>query len=251
LEVGLVKLMEMRRLEPLSQLVERLGALEESVRTGAGSASTTAPRNASLGSAKAAAAGSAGILPANASEPRETAAGRMSSPPASTAREETTADRMSSLPASEVREETTADRMSALPANENASEIDQIKSSLEKRRKMFLVTALDGASRASIEGDELCIEFAPESRYLRDTLAKADNVKILREVCREITARDLGVRFVIKDQETDNLPVSKEDDARREKQTLRERAEKDPVVQQMLRTFRGEVVDVRRVDNEQ
>ena len=34
LEVGLVKLMEMRRLESLSQLLERLSALEESVRTG-------------------------------------------------------------------------------------------------------------------------------------------------------------------------------------------------------------------------
>ena len=34
LEVGLVKLMEMRRLEPLTQLLERLTALEESLRTG-------------------------------------------------------------------------------------------------------------------------------------------------------------------------------------------------------------------------
>src|SRR6266508_3953657 len=34
LEVGLVKLMEMRRLEPISQLLQRLAAREESVRTG-------------------------------------------------------------------------------------------------------------------------------------------------------------------------------------------------------------------------
>ncbi|HYE63979.1 MAG TPA: DNA polymerase III subunit gamma/tau, partial [Pyrinomonadaceae bacterium] len=34
LEVGLVKLMEMRRLAPLNQLIERLAALEESARTG-------------------------------------------------------------------------------------------------------------------------------------------------------------------------------------------------------------------------
>ncbi len=34
LEVGLVKLMEMRRLEPLSQLVQRLAALEDAVRNG-------------------------------------------------------------------------------------------------------------------------------------------------------------------------------------------------------------------------
>src|SRR5688500_14269711 len=34
LEIGLVKLMEMRRLEPITQLLERLTALEESLRTG-------------------------------------------------------------------------------------------------------------------------------------------------------------------------------------------------------------------------
>jgi hypothetical protein len=38
--------------------------------------------------------------------------------------------------------------------------------------------------------------------------------------------------------------------ARREQQRLREMAEKDPVVQQMLRTFRGEIVDVRRAEGE-
>jgi len=251
LEVGLVKLMEMRRLEPLSQLVERLAALEESVRTGkvpAGSRTTatsragtaqvgstetsarsfTEPRSALPGSAKAAAAGSAGILAASASQ----------------AREKPTASSMSTVPADDSL------NASRSKTSEDASELEQIKSALEKRRKMFLVTALDGASQAGIEGDELCIEFAPESKSLRDTLATSVNVTILREVCKEITARDLGVRFVIKDPKADDVPVSKEEEAKREKKRLRETAENDPTLQQMLRTFRGEVVDVRRLDKE-
>jgi hypothetical protein len=130
------------------------------------------------------------------------------------------------------------------------SEIGRLKTSLEKMRKMFLVTALEGAHRVSFEGNELCIEFAPDTRHLRDTLAKSDNVKILREVCKEITGRDLGVRFVITDGSAGDVAVSKEETERREKQHLRETAEKDPVVQQMLRTFRGEVVDVKRVDGD-
>jgi len=132
------------------------------------------------------------------------------------------------------------------------SEIGRIKAALEKRRKMFLVTALEGARHASLEGNELCLEFAPDARHLRDTLAKSENVKILCEVCKEITARDLGVRFVIADGGAAGAPISKEEAERREKQLekqrLRETAEKDPVVQQMLRTFRGEIVDVKRVD---
>ena len=131
------------------------------------------------------------------------------------------------------------------------SEIGRIKSALEKRRKMFLVTLLEGSAQASIIDNELCVEFAPESKSMRDTLAKSDNVKVLREVCKEVIGGDVGVRFVIVDPQASNDPaVSKQDTERREKQSLRETAEKDPVVQQMLRTFRGEIVDVRRVDRE-
>ncbi|HKO60336.1 MAG TPA: DNA polymerase III subunit gamma/tau, partial [Pyrinomonadaceae bacterium] len=59
LEVGLVKLMEMRRLEPLGNLIERLGALEESVRTGkplAQTKSNAASSGASSSDVKASAA---------------------------------------------------------------------------------------------------------------------------------------------------------------------------------------------------
>jgi hypothetical protein len=68
-------------------------------------------------------------------------------------------------------------------------------------------------------------------------------------VCFEVAQRDCGVRIVIKDlNATAEGESSKEDEERREKQRLRKSAEEDPVVQQMLRTFRGEIVDVRPGD---
>ncbi len=60
----------------------------------------------------------------------------------------------------------------------------------------------------------------------------------------------MGVRIVIKDPTTEGEPLSREDEARLEKQRLREMAESNPVVQTMLKTFRGEIVDVRRVDGD-
>jgi hypothetical protein len=128
------------------------------------------------------------------------------------------------------------------------SEIGQIKTALAKRRKAWLVTALDGARQVTLEGNELFVEFTPETRHLRDPLSRSDNVKILCEVCKEVTGRDLGVRFVIADGEGSAAPVSKEEAERREQQNLRELAEQDPSVQQLLRTFRGEIVDVKRLD---
>src|SRR5207253_9016936 len=50
LEVGLVKLMEMRRLQSLNQIVERVAALEESLRTGKPPAQTQTPSPAAGGS---------------------------------------------------------------------------------------------------------------------------------------------------------------------------------------------------------
>ncbi len=58
------------------------------------------------------------------------------------------------------------------------------------------------------------------------------------------------MRIVVKDSEAETAPSTKEDDGRMEKQRLREAAENSPIVQQMLKTFRGEIVDVRRIDGE-
>jgi DNA polymerase-3 subunit gamma/tau len=284
LEVGLVKLMEMRRLESLGQLMERLGALEEALRTGKPLTGAKAPSSAALPSSPSTSSSSAAenfkdssansygqLAPAGKSK-SVAGSGTLSSASSPAAAATRTALEPEASAAADVETSRIAGAAIDQPifsqgnseaslnvgfespavASEVAdgSEIAQIKSSLEKRRKMFLVTALEGARHAAIEGNELCLEFAPESRHLRDTLSRSDNVKILREVCKEITARDLGVRFVITDQEAGDAPVSKEESARREQQRLREMAEKDPVVQQMLRTFRGEIVDVRRAEGE-
>lgn len=247
LEVGLVKLMEMRRMEPLSQLVARLAKLEESLRTGREPSPSTpftrsspAPQTASSGGARS--PGAASSAPRSKAGPSALSA-KAASPEAPSPGSAFAAAATGTAARSEFARESSL--------GEALSEIEQIKSSLEKRRKMVLVTALDAASHAVIEGAELCIEFAPDARYHRDTLAKADSIKILCEVCKEITSRDLGVRFTIKDQQAPDGPISREEEARREKQSLRETAEKDPTVQQMLRTFRGEISDVSRIDKEQ
>ncbi len=248
-EVGLVKLMEMRRLEPLGQLMDRLGVLEESVRTGkpldgtsrrsSSPVSVPGSKSAPVGSPISASSRTTGALSSSAA-----AAGSFTAAATRTALE------------TDMKASTETERASPAVSSETrleggvGSEIEQIKAGLEKKRKMFLVTLLDGASHASVEGNELCLEFAPQSKHLRDTLAKSDNIKILREVGKEVTGKELGLRFVIADQDSGDAPLSQDEVKRREKQSLREEAERDPVTQQMLRTFRGEIVDVKRAGSE-
>lgn len=246
LEVGLVKLMEMRRLEPMSLLLERMSALEESLRTGQPPTATPSPATPSSGNKGPA-----------ASEPGRSAMSAGTNAFAATATAPAFANKsgvaqplvVSSLPQAAVVD---ANPTEALAAPIDLSEVDQIKAVLETRRKRLLVTALESAAVLMIDNEELYVEFTPETRHLRDTLAKSESIKILREACHEVRGRDTGVRFVIKDQNNagDDAPLSREEEKRLEQQALREVAEKNPVVQQMLKTFRGEIADVRRAERE-
>jgi len=248
MEIGLVKLMEMRRLEPLGHLLDRLSALEESVRTGKLSVPTASATPATSGSPESRERSS----PAPTTASSKTIGGPSVGTAAKPARETEPVAMLSSAASSKASASSGSGSVDDNSLNPSAvdSDIERIKLGLESRRKMFLVTALEGARNASLLNGELYVEFAPEARHLRDTLAKSDNIKILREVCFEIAQRDCGVHIVIKDVTAPaEAETSKEDEERLEQQRLRKSAEENPVVQQMLRTFRGEIVDVRRVDD--
>ena len=69
---------------------------------------------------------------------------------------------------------------------------------------MLLIPALEAALTVVFEETEMCIEFAPDARHFRDTLSKADNNKFVRDACREVTGKDMGVRIVVKDPSADS-----------------------------------------------
>jgi len=211
-EVGLVKLMELRRLAPLNELVERISELEAALRTGQPPAHRPAPPTAPAadsgrGSARAASGGSG-------------------------------------KHASAVAE---SEEVNAAPAPERTagSTTEQIKAALEKKKRRLLIAAIEAAVRAELDGDEFLIEFTPEGKHFRDTLAKAENAKALREACAEVCGRDIGIHFAIKDDGADELSASPEEESRRAKQLARQAVAQDPAVQQILRAFGGEIVDIK------
>lgn len=282
LEIGLVKLIEMRRLAPLSQILERLSALEESLRTGKAPASGgSAPPVASAGGGSQSAKpkrGSGGFSPRAASAEDERSAvadvkafadeapfggvggsSQQQRPPLTLVQKPSAPNAQTqSASSSSFSEEAPFDFSrepedfvgpSAPVVSSGDSFVEKLKAELEKRKRMFLAVAIDGARSALLQGDELYIEFAPEAKHLRDQLSKPDSIKTLREASHELLGRDIGLRIKVKEHgaSTDE-PLSKQEEERLEKQRLREAAEKHPMVQELLRTFRGEIVDVRRVD---
>ncbi len=117
--------------------------------------------------------------------------------------------------------------------------IERIKAVLEKQKKMLLRTALDAAQATVLENGELYVEFGPDSRYQHDKLS--ENTGFLADACREVTGQQTRIRIHVAGAE----PAAKDD----EKQRLRERAESSPNVKQALKTFRGEIIDVRRANS--
>jgi hypothetical protein len=214
-EVGLVKLMEMRRLAPLGDLVERIAALESALRTG-------------------------NPLPEKAS-PSTTRSG--SSPASRTANSSRTE---AAAPAESANSVDVVDaNKSATAATSNESFCSQVKSRLEQKRRRLMIAALESSLRADLEGDEFVVEFTPDTKHYRDTLARGDNSKTLRETCAEVCGREIGIRFVIKsdDEASASEPVTS--DAREAKQKAKRAAAADPNVQQVQRAFGAEIVDVK------
>ena len=174
LEVGIVKLMELRGVESISEILQRLQALES------GSISV-----------------SSNPTPAPAVKP---------------------------TPAPAVKK----------------AEPETPLESVKKKLKPMLATALESA-QVTWNAEELFIEFAPESRYLFNTLSDPKNTKFLADACREVTGQETRLRIELKELRAESGAAAQDD----EKQRLREMAESSPVVQQALKTFRGEIVDVR------
>jgi DNA polymerase-3 subunit gamma/tau len=228
-EVGVVKLMEMRRMSSLSELVGRIAELESALRTGRAPAERKTPSSA---------AGGTSGTPARSDSTQKS--GRAASAAAAMA----TSDPLMSAAPDPLEDSAPA----AIPSEPEAtpgSLVDQLKTALEKRKKKLLVASIDAASRIELEGDELSIEFSQDAKHSRDTLARSDNAKILREACSEVCGRDIGIRFSVRNGESDDAPVSAEEDSRRAKQRARQAAAQNPTVQQVLKAFGGEIVDVK------
>jgi len=210
-EVGLVKLMEMRRLASLSDMVNRIDEIENALRTGRPPVERKTSRTA----------------PASGASKASTRSATSAS---------------SSRTASAMVEEISEPGEALAPTS--GSPLDQIKAALAKQKRRLLIAALDAARRAALVGDDFSIEFTSETRHYRDTLAKTDNVKALREACSEVCGRDIGILFSIKDDDGE-APASSEEAELRSKQSTRQAVAQNPTVQQVLRAFGGEIVDVK------
>jgi DNA polymerase III gamma/tau subunit len=271
LEIGLVKLMEMRRVAPLSGIIERLTALEESLSSGSGAGSgsespsgstggmptagggarkpeppTTARASASTSTrtaASAPAATSPKPAPPTPDEIPFTGVGASSRPPALPENSAPTPVR-AAIATPYTAGGATATGAAAATAISRTPELEKIRQYLEKKRRPMMVTALDDAQSVTFSADEILIAYAPDARHMRSVISKPESMSLLREACQETLGQTPSIR-VITEEPAEGAPLTRKQEAAAEQQRLRQQAEQIPAVQRVLEVFQGEIVEVR------
>ena len=236
LEMGLLKLVHAGRLYLIEDALKRLDELEGRRASGGGSAPSTQSQPSTRGSGARAVtprpAPTQGRRIESQSADRRDAPGSSVPPPeAPPVFDEPADDAVGGRPLS------AASRTSGVSASDP---IERIKSSLEQRRKMMLVSALEHAERIDLVGDSLRIEYSPEHTIFKKNIEAKENRKTIEDVAREVLGRAISVAAAVGGQAVLEPTGDRE--------SLKARAEADPAVRAVVKTFRGEIVDVVKPD---
>lgn len=252
LELGLLKLINARRLAPLEEVLAELrGEAQTSGPTGGGSSrATSSVVSARSVSAVSGAAvrmapetnSSAAAAPATASAaPSKLATSEMTQPSAPKIPE----PRMSEAVRSAAPVPVSPPRIVARAAEDSANglasaQVDAIKAALQGQK--FLWSMLDAVTRWEVENGELRLFFPTESRSLAEMLQSRDPMERLRTVLNQVVGQPLRVCVKL-DSSRATAPTGRGSE-------LRARFEEDPIVRAMLEKFGGQISNVKRPGEE-
>ncbi|MEE8184459.1 MAG: hypothetical protein V3T95_04070, partial [Acidobacteriota bacterium] len=128
------------------------------------------------------------------------------------------------------------------------SEVARILQQLETR-KASLSAFLGQASRFEIGPERIRIAFPERYSFYRETIGERKNLDLLRATCREVLNREVRIELAEEPDTTRDLgEVDEENHRQAAKNRLLDSAIREPVVQNLLDTFQGEIVELREAD---
>jgi hypothetical protein len=125
------------------------------------------------------------------------------------------------------------------PANEDAV-LAAIKTKVYGQSK-FLCNCLEHISRWRFENGEVTFFYAQKDSFFGDLLKSREQQEILRTVCAQVLGQPVRICVRLEEQETE---------ARVERPSARERAERDQSVEAFRKKFDGTVLDVKDLSRE-
>ncbi|HJQ67982.1 MAG TPA: DNA polymerase III subunit gamma/tau [Blastocatellia bacterium] len=252
LEIGLMKLLQARRLYLLEEALEQIKALQSRLPGSPASGQTpvqkAAPPKAAERSAKPSRSHSEASEPATSYKAEQPAP-----PPARQVRERAVP------PPARVQEEPPppppldepyeveyeAPQEARPPASVDGDAGLKIKDAVEQRGKKFLRATLDQAESIKVDGQFLVVSFSPEHGLYKKQIEGRDNRKILEEVGREVAGRPLTLSVSIGGQASEEVKNERERRAE-----AKEQAEEHPAIRAFADKFPGSNIEVLKPKNQ-
>ena len=250
LELGLLKLINARRLAPLEEV---LAELRGEARTASSTAGSPSRATASAANARSVSSVSgvavrmapesnpSGSTPSSVVRPSKAASAEVIQP----ALPRISEPRMSEIRSSPAPIPASPPRIVARAAEDStnglaSAQVEAIKAALQGQK--FLWSMLDAVTRWEVENGELRLFFPTESRSLAEMLQSRDPMERLRTVLNQVVGQPLRVCVKL-DSSRAAAPAGRGSD-------LRARLEEDPIVRAMLEKFGGQISNVKRPGEE-
>ena len=276
LELGLLKLVNAKRLAPLEEVLAELRGDSGSKASGnpgagsfgkpslAGSASAAAPGSAGLSPASTQVVGSSGAAVKMAPAPAFQMPPKLSNSSSSALPKLVIEPRLSVPSPSSIvvpveapvaRPEISSTAVASvtpmaipLVAGDSskvldAARIEQIRALLQSNK--FLLSMLDAVTSWEVENGELRLFFHPDNRSLSEMLQSKEPMERLRTALNQVLGQQL--RVCVKLDSSRGVPTQQSSGNSSE---LRARFEQDPIVRAMLEKFGGQISNVKRPGGE-
>jgi DNA polymerase-3 subunit gamma/tau len=112
------------------------------------------------------------------------------------------------------------------------------KQAIEQKAKRF-VSALDHAESITVDGELLSIVYSDQNRTYKTNIESRENRRAIEEICREALGHNVTLSVSIGGQSASAATAEKEENT-----LARQKAENDPRVRALKEKFRGELVEV-------
>jgi len=242
LEMALLKLIHLRKLAPIGDVLAKLDGQATGHRpqaSGAGMAAGQRPQAAGSAGVRSAAPSAATRPPAAGRRPStERQAGAAPSAARQSATAPSTSDRRSSTARPSAAEASTAPRQ---PSDDPKADI---LAAIRAQKKLLYGTVVAQAQRIELDGDTLTFMFGPAHKLLRSQL------EAQRASVEALALEAAGRRITIRTVEGQPLPGESgvPSDADRRKEELKKKALEQPSVQSVLDVFGAEIQEVEEID---
>jgi DNA polymerase-3 subunit gamma/tau len=125
------------------------------------------------------------------------------------------------------------------PPETESSDVEKIKSVLERWRKMLVLTALDKADSIEVGETTLKVSYSPSAKVHKNQIESRDNRRVIEEASQEALGRRLTLSVTISAPGLTEAAPKKAESSRKER-----RVENHPAVRALVDKFHGEVVEV-------